>query len=387
MQALLKADAGAPRGGAAAWLRWATLGWLVALTALPRVAAADPLHWARAVAGHLGVMQAARPIEAWLDDPNTPAALRERLQLAQAVRQFASTHLALPDNASYRRYADLGRSAVLWNVVAAPAWSLELKTWCYPVAGCVGYRGHFHLARAQHEAQALRAQGWEVQVVPVPAYSTLGWTNWMGGDPVLNTFANASPIELARLIFHELAHQVAYASGDMAFSEGYATAVEQLGLEQWARHPSAQAVAPAQWQAWQQLQQQRQELQALLQGHKAELLALYRAGPPDEQGLARKAELQAQLKAQYLQWRQGRWPQERRFDAWVDAMNNAGLALLGSYQDPVPAFRALFEREGRDFARFHAAVKALAASEPAVRWRTLRELCPECPGLPVLRPS
>ncbi|MFM8509031.1 MAG: aminopeptidase [Betaproteobacteria bacterium] len=384
MQAPLTVDAGTPRGGAAAW---GLLAVLLALIFLPRVAAADPLHWGRAVVGHLAVMQAARPIESWLDDPSTPVALRERLQLAQAVRQFASTQLALPDNASYRRYADLGRPAVLWNVVAAPAWSLELKTWCYPVAGCVGYRGHFHLARAQQEAQALREQGWEVQVVPVSAYSTLGWTNWMGGDPVLNTFATGSPIELARLIFHELAHQVAYASGDMAFSEGYATAVEQLGLEQWASHPSAQAVAPAQWQAWQQLQLQRRELQALVQAHKAELVALYRAGQADAQGLARKAELKAQLQAQFAQWRNGRWPQERRFDAWVEGLNNAGLALLGSYQDPVPAFRALFEREGRDFARFHAAVKALAAADRAVRWRTLHELCPECPAMPSARPS
>ncbi|MFM8343077.1 MAG: aminopeptidase, partial [Betaproteobacteria bacterium] len=129
MQAPLTVDAGTPRVGPAAGV---LLAALLALTFLPRAAAADPLHWGRAVVGHLAVMQAARSIESWLDDPSTPAALRERLQLAQAVRQFASTQLALPDNASYRRYADLGRPAVLWNVVAAPAWSLELKTWCYP---------------------------------------------------------------------------------------------------------------------------------------------------------------------------------------------------------------------------------------------------------------
>ena len=362
--------------------RWACVAAVWALLTLgacgPATAQADPLHWGRAVMGHLGVWQAARPIQAWLDDPATPSALRERLQLAQAVRGFASAELALPDNASYRSYADLGRSAVLWNVVAAPAWSFELKTWCYPVAGCVGYRGHFSLARAHQEAQALRDQGWEVQVVPVSAYSTLGWTNWMGGDPVLNTFARGSPIELARLIFHELAHQVAYASGDMAFSEGYATAVEVLGLEHWARHASAQVVEPAQWQAWHRLQQLRRDIQALVQAHKAELEALYRLDLSEEAQRLRKAELRVQFRSRYEQWREGPAGGERRFDAWVEGLNNASLALLASYHDAVPAFRALFEREGRDFARFHAAVKALAAADRATRWRTLGELCAAC---------
>jgi predicted aminopeptidase len=377
-----------PEAIARRWARATAACVLLSLCAgLPKLALADPLHWGRAVMGHLGVWQAARPIETWLNDPTTPAALRERLLLAQAVRAFASAELALPDNASYRSYADLGRSAVLWNVVAAPAWSFELKTWCYPVAGCVGYRGHFSSARAQQEAQALRDQGWEVQVVPVSAYSTLGWTNWMGGDPVLNTFARGSPIELARLLFHELAHQVAYASGDMAFSEGYATAVEVLGLEHWARHASAQAVQPAQWQAWHRLQQQRRELQAMVQAHKAELAALYRLDLPEEAKRLRQGELQAQFRRRYEQWREGPAAGERRFDAWVEGLNNASLALLASYHDAVPAFRALFEREGRDFARFHAAVKALAAADRATRWRTLGELCAACAGPAGQQPS
>lgn len=380
----------AQHGAEAMARRWARAAaaclWLSLCAGVPAVALADPLHWGRAVMGHLGVWQVARPIQAWLNDPATPTDLRDRLLLAQVVRRFASAELALPDNASYRSYADLGRSAVLWNVVAAPAWSFELKTWCYPVAGCVGYRGHFSLARAQQEAQALREQGWEVQVVPVSAYSTLGWTNWMGGDPVLNTFARGSPIELARLIFHELAHQVAYAAGDMAFSEGYASAVEVLGLEHWARHESAQAVEPAQWQAWQRLQQQRREVQALLQAHKAELAALYRLELSDEAKGLRKAELQAQFRRRYEQWREGPAAGERRFDTWVEGLNNASLALLASYQDAVPAFRALFEREGRNFERFHAAVKALAAADRVSRWRTLNERCEACPAQAAAQP-
>lgn len=346
---------------------------------------ADPLHWARAAVGHLGVLQASRPIEDWLADANTPEPLRERLRLAQELRVFATRELALPDNASYTRYADLGRSAVLWNVVAAPELSFDLKTWCYPVTGCVGYRGHFSEERARTEGRELQAQGWEVYVYGVPAYSTLGWTNWLGGDPLLNTFAQGSPIELARLMFHELAHQVAYAAGDMAFSEGYATALEQLGLDHWAAHPSSSLVTPAQWSDWRRRQLQRRDFSGLLREHKAELAAVYRSRMTDEARMERKRSLQAQFRDRYEQWRDRQWQGDRRFDGGVEALNNAALALQGSYQDWVPAFTALFEREGRDFARFHSAVKRLAEASPADRRQAMRELCSTCvahSGLP-----
>ena len=343
--------------------------------------AAELGHWGhlgRAVAGHWSVMQAARPIEDWLSDPATPAELGERLHLAQQVREFATRELALPDNASYRRYADLGRPAVLWNVVAAPVLSLELKTWCYPVTGCVGYKGHFEERRAQEEARHLREQGWEVHVYGVSAYSTLGWTNWLGGDPVLNTFARGSPIEMARLIFHELAHQVVYVSGDMAFSEAYASAVEQLGLAHWAQHAASAAVSPAAWSAWQRRQAQRRELMALIRVHRTALAALYRSPLDDETRVERKRKLQGELGQHYAQLRDERWAGDPAFDAWVQGLNNASLALLGSYEDWVPAFVALFEREGRQFARWHAAVKALADRPAPERRAALAALCPSC---------
>jgi predicted aminopeptidase len=200
----------------------------------------------------------------------------------------------------------------------------------------------------------------------------------MGGDPVLNTFARGSPIELARLMFHELAHQVVYVSGDMAFSEGYATAVEQLGLAHWAQHPASASVTAPAWAAWQRRQAQRRDLMALIQAHKAELAALYRSRMADGARLERKRALQARLQQQYEQLRDGAWQGDRAFDPWVLNLNNASLALQGSYQDLVPAFTALFEREGRDFARWHAAVKALAARPAAERRAALRELCATC---------
>ena len=217
-----------------------------------------------------------------------------------------------------------------------------------------------------------------MHVYGVQAYSTLGWTNWLGGDPVLNTFARGSPIELARLLFHELAHQVAYAAGDMAFSEGYATAVETLGLAHWAAHPSSAQVGAQEWSQWHQRQAQRRAFNALVGAHKAELAALYRSRMADEARLERKQMLQAQFRERYEQWRDQDGPGDRRLDAWVDKLNNAALALHGSYQDWVPAFVALFELEGRDFSRFHAAVKRLAAAPPVHRRQVMAELCPPC---------
>lgn len=333
----------------------------------------------RAVGGHLSVMQASRPVQDWMDDPSTSPALRSRLELSQALRDFSIRTLKLPDNASYRRYADLGRPAVLWNVVAAPELDLRLKTWCYPVVGCVGYRGHFDEGRAQREAQALRLQGWEVQVVPVTAYSTLGWTQWMGGDPLLNTFALGSPIELARLLFHELAHQVAYAPGDMAFSESFATAVERLGLAHWAADPGSAAVGAAQWRAWEERQARRQALMKRVDLHREQLQALYRSRMADEARRERKVALREQFQREYRQLRDEQWGGDKAFDAWVGALNNATLALHGSYADGVPAFLRLFEQQGRDFDRFYAEVRRLAALDAEARRAALEALSRPAP--------
>ena len=186
-------------------------------------------YYAQSVGGHLDLLSRARPVSDWLADPATPAPLRERLLLSQRLRDFAVSELKLPDNSSYRRFADLQRSAAVWNVVAAPELSLTLQTWCFPLIGCVGYRGYYERAGADTLATELRQAGLETQVYGVPAYSTLGWSNWVGGDPLLNTFIRWPDAELARLIFHELAHQVAFTADDTMFNESFATAVERIG--------------------------------------------------------------------------------------------------------------------------------------------------------------
>ncbi len=315
-------------------------------------------YYGQAVGGHLDLLQRARPVPEVLADPATPALLRQRLELSQRLRDFAISELKLPDNKSYRRFADLQREAVVWNVVAAPALSLQLKTWCFPVMGCVGYRGYFKRQAAQDMAKQLQAdEGLETSVYGVPAYSTLGWTNWLGGDPLLNTFLDWPELELARLIFHELAHQVAYAADDTTFNESFATAVERIGGRRWlARHGTPEQQAQAEVS-----DRRRAEFRALTQKYRQALEQVY-AGPADTAAkAAEKARLMAELRAEHRALKQGAWQGFVGYDAWFERANNASLGVLAAYNERVPEFERLFEAEGSDFARFYAAVQKLAA--------------------------
>ena len=314
-------------------------------------------YYAQAVNGHLDLLQSARPVSTWTDDPSTPAALRERLALSQRMRDFASAELKLPDNNSYRRYADLNRSAAVWNAVAAPELGLNLKTWCFPVLGCVGYRGYYTREPADALAQELKTQGWETMVYGVPAYSTLGWSNWVGGDPLLNTFVNWSDVELARLIFHELAHQVAYANDDTTFNESFATAVERIGGRLWMQAHGSEAA-----RAEHALREQRQEeFRAFTLRWRGQLQALYASALSDADKRLRKALLMAQMRSQYQEMKNHRWGGFAGYDGWFERANNASFAVLAAYNELVPEFERLFERGGRDFPRFYAEVKGLAA--------------------------
>ncbi len=275
------------------------------------------------------------------------------------MRDFASARLALPDNNSYRRYADLRRDAVVWNVVAAPEFGLQLKTWCYPLMGCAGYQGWFDRAAAQAHADALAAEGWEVQVQAIPAYSTLGWSRLLGGDPLLNTFIRYPEGELAAMLFHELAHQRVYASDDTGFNEAYASAVELLGAREWL------AAKPAALAAFEAGRARRARFLALAREGRERLLKVY-AGPLEQRGAA-KAAVMTELRE--------RAPREAPgYEAWFQRANNASFAILSAYDELVPAFLRLFEREGRDWGRFHAAVERLKPLPPAERRATLAGL-------------
>lgn len=326
-----------------------------------------PGYYWQSVTGHLRLMTAARPVQDWLDDDATPAALKARLATAQRIRAFAASELALPDNASYKRYADLQRRAAVYNVVAAPALSLTLNNWCFPVVGCVGYRGYYSEADARAFADSLPA-GLDVAIYPVPAYSTLGWMNWAGGDPLLNTFIGYPEGELARIVFHELAHQVVYAKNDTMFNESFATAVERLGGERWLAQQAGNE-ARAEYAAF---DARRHAFRALTLAARMRLQAVYSDPLLDDAAKhQRKAAVLASFRQDYEAARQ-RWGGHAGYDAWVARANNATFATQAAYDELVPGFEALFEREGRDFARFYDAVRALSQKPRDERHEHLR---------------
>jgi predicted aminopeptidase len=331
----------------------------------------DSRYYLQSVGGHLHMMQAARPVTHWLADEGVAPALKQRLALAQRIRAFAVAEVGLPDNASYQRYADLQRRAVVWNIVAAPELSLKLKTWCFPVAGCVGYRGYFGEADARTQAQALREDGLEVSVYGVPAYSTLGWLNWAGGDPLLNTFIHYPEGELARMIFHELAHQVLYVQDDTAFNESFATVVERIGGERWlAQHGGFTAQ-----KEYAEFDARRRQLRALSAATRVQLGALYAQAPAADRAslIANKQDIMNNFRASYEGLKKT-WGGYSGYDAWVAGANNAAFGAQAAYDELVPGFEALFQREGQDWQRFYAAVRQLATMPPLQRTRALKHL-------------
>jgi len=323
-------------------------------------------YYAQAISGHLDILRRAHPIEEQLQGRATSARLKERLERVLVIRDFASRELGLPDNGSYRRYADVGRPYALWNVFAAPEFSLQPKLSCFPIAGCIAYRGFYAEADAQRYGRELHSQGYDVFVVGVPAYSTLGWFD----DPVLNTFIFYPETELARLLFHELAHQVAYARDDTVFNESFAVAVEQEGVRRWlARHGT-----PEQRTVYAAFQARRRDFVALVSRYRERLTALYDQATTDEEKRLGKARLFAAMMEDYgalkVSW--GGFAGYDRFLA--QGPNNALLVSVIAYTALVPAFRALLAERGGDLPAFYAEVKRLARLDKAEREQRLARL-------------
>jgi predicted aminopeptidase len=317
-------------------MRWLALGALALLV----VGCQSLAYYAQAIGGHLGVMGRARPVEEVIADPATDPALRQRLETARRIREFASKSLKLPDNRSYLAYADLERPYVVWNVFAAPELSVEPKAECFPFTGCVSYRGFYSEDDARRHAQKLREGGYDVYVGGVPAYSTLGWFD----DPLLSTFIRYPDSQLARLVFHELAHQVVYAKNDTTFNESFAVAVEEEGVKRWLE---AEGRAK-ELEAFRASQQRKREFIARIALTRERLEAVYRGDLPREAKLERKrAELEALRAA---------WPTAIPADA-----NNAFLASIAVYTDLVPMFERLLAESG-SLEKFYERAKALAKS-------------------------
>lgn len=323
-------------------------------------------YYAHLAGGQIELLRAREPIVRILDDPARDPALQQRLRQVQAARGWAADHLRLPDSGSYTQYADLGRPYVVWNVYATPEFSLRPLEQCFPFAGCLAYQGFYTRERAQARADALAGQGYDVHVGGVPAYSTLGWFD----DPVLSTMMQWSDAALIATLFHELAHQKLYVQNDTRFNESYARFVEEQGLDEYlADRPELAPPDP-------QRRGRRTQFVQLVLAARLRLEALY-AQPLDAGALrAGKAAVFAQLKADYEGLRDRAWGGDRSFDAWFADLqpNNARLLPFGLYDEYTPAFAALYEQSGRDWARFHEAAAALAALAPAQRQARLDSL-------------
>jgi predicted aminopeptidase len=306
-------------------------------------------YYSQLASGQLQLLRAREPVARVIADPQRDQKLRAHLAQSQKARTFASQQLRLPENQSYRLYADIGRPYVVWNVFVTPEFSLKPQNHCFPIAGCVAYRGYYSQSAARGEAALQRLQGMDVSIGGVEAYSTLGWFN----DPIMNSMMGWGDERLATLIFHELAHQRVYVKDDTEFNESFATFVEQEGSRQWRtfrRLPPASAV----------LMQQRDQFIQLILSTRTRLEKLYSLPLPPEQMRQRKAEAFEQLRAEYRQMRDNQWAGNKRYDAWINApMNNARLLPFGLYDQWVPAFAALFKQEGEDWVRFYEAVENL----------------------------
>ena len=320
-------------------------------------------YYTQAAQGQLSLLSNARPIDDWLADPATTTSLRHRLESARQIRRFAVQEMGLPDNDSYKNYAALKRQYVLWNVVATPELSLKPLQWCFPVAGCVNYRGYYSKDEAQAYARQLRAEGHDVEVGGVSAYSTLGWFS----DPLISTFINYPDAELARLIFHELAHQKTYVPGDSRFNESFASAVEEEGVELWLERYGN----PAMREGFARYTVRRKDFLALLLKYRKELERTYAAIAPDETKRIAKARLFIALKEEY-QVLKANWGGYAGYDRFfAEPLSNAHLASIATYTDYVPAFRAMLRGE-KNFGAFYRKVDRLAKMDKTARTHALR---------------
>jgi len=311
-----------------------------------------------------------RDIERLIDDPNTDPTLVEQLQQALSIRGFAIESLQLPDHGSYTDYVDLKRNVTLWLLTAAPELSLQAEQWCYPIAGCLQYRGFFKRQTAEAEAARYQARGFDTAIIPGLAYSTLGRMN----DPVLNTMLAMPTQQLARTLFHELAHEQLFLSGEGTFNESYASAVAEIGLRRWLAQQGSERTQ----QDFERQMQRRDEYLALLHGTRTELQSLYASDRSVSGKRAAKSQIIDHLTQQYADYanRHGLTGNNSLFS--TDRPNNADLALVDTYQSHVPYFINLYLACDEELMRFYHSARILAELDPALREHALESDSIDC---------
>jgi len=325
----------------------------------------QPSYYLQAVSGQLSLLSKRTAVEKLINNPDTPQDLQQRLIKADEIRRYAVETLELGDNPGFTSYADIGRPYVTWNVVAAPAYSLQPETWCFPIAGCVSYKGYFAKADAEAFEQDLLSEGKDTLVYGVAAYSTLGWF----ADPLLNTFIHYKNDDLASLIFHELAHQLVYVKDDSDFNEAFATAVEQILLERWLIQQGSEEAVTARSER----RRKHNRVTEMVLHYRQQLNNAY-AG---EHASRDKPRLFEEMRKEY-KILQADGQGTRYYDWWFSRpLDNADLLTVSTYYQLVPDFLALYEKNNHNLQQFVEAVKALKSLEKNQRRQALVATAPQ----------
>lgn len=308
-------------------------------------------YYVHSARGQAALMSRRVAIEQVISDPATSEELRTRLQRVQKARAFAIDELGLPAKKGYRSYADLERPYAVWSVTATTEFSLEPRTWCFPVAGCVSYRGYFDESAAIRFAEGLRRRGFEVSVRGVAAYSTLGYFD----DPVLSSMLHWDDTQLIAIIFHELAHQLFYTKDDTPFNESFASVVEEAGMARWTTKHGA----PGEMEKYRERSLSETRFAKLVGKTREQLSGLYASAATDEEKRQQKAELFKDLVRQYEALRDAGEISSGYDDWFARDLNNADLAAVGVYHQWVPALRALLAKSGNDLRAFYDEARRL----------------------------
>lgn len=323
-------------------------------------------YYAQSVTGQIEVLAKRRPIEAAAEDRGESAERRAQLRRLQQMREFAVSSLGLLDNGSYRSYADLQRRFVIYNVFAAPELSFAPVRSCFLVVGCLDYRGYFSERMARRHAARLQARGMDVYVGGVAAYSTLGWFD----DPVLNTMLDWDEAQLAKFLFHELAHQRLYVKDDTAFNEAFAETVAEVGLERWL----AARVAPDEADRLRGEEEREKEFVRLILDTRSELESLYSSPAAEATKREGKQAAHDRFRTRYTELRR-RWRGDRSYDSWAYGdLNNAKFNAVATYRDSVPAFRTLLALSGGSLSRFYERAARLGQLPGSLRSACLAQL-------------
>ncbi len=310
-------------------------------------------YYTQSVVGHTSLMLSRKPIDEVLTTADGP--LKRKLSTALEIRQFAIDRLALPDNNSYTTYVKLKNNSPVWNVVAAEEFSLQAKQWCYLVIGCASYRGYYHRESAEEYASKLRAEGYEVLVSGVAAYSTLGWF----ADPLTSAMIARNDVYLAELMFHELSHQEVYIKNNSRFNEAFASAVGEQGAIVWLQETQQQRALNHYLESL----SVRDDFLTLVNQAKADLSVLYASDASNDIKRLKKKKIFEKMKEGYLTFKREKWSNKGWYDYWFSKpINNARLASIATYRDLVPDFVALFEKCGKDFAQFYITVDKIIQS-------------------------